>query len=198
MTGFLPSLIGFSVAMYITPGPNNVMVAASAANHGVRATVPHMLGIAFGFSVMLVVVCAGLGSILSIWPPLVPLARVVGALWLALLAWKIATAPPPGEEGPRRLLGFFGAAAFQWINPKAWLIGLAAAAEYMTPNEPLTFQLIRIFVVFLAVGMPCLFVWAGLGSAAGRLLHSPSRLRVFNLTMSGLLVLSLLPLFFED
>jgi threonine/homoserine/homoserine lactone efflux protein len=198
MTGFLPSLIGFSVAMYITPGPNNVMVAASAANHGIRATMPHMLGIAFGFSVMLVLVCAGLGSILAIWPPLVPLFRVVGALWLALRAWKIATAPPPGEEGPRRLLGFFGAAAFQWINPKAWLIGLAAAAEYMTPTEPLTIQLGRIFVVFLAVGMPCLLVWAGLGSAAGRLLHAPSRLRAFNVTMSGLLLLSLLPLFFED
>ena len=91
----LLSLIGFSVAMYITPGPNNVMVAASAANHGIGATTPHMFGIAIGFSLMLTLVCAGLGSALLNWPLLLPLFRWVGAIWLALLAWQIATAPPP-------------------------------------------------------------------------------------------------------
>ena len=118
MNSALLSLIGFSVAMYITPGPNNVMVAASAANNGIRATVPHMFGIATGFSVMLTLVCAGLGSALVSWPLLLPLFRWVGAAWLVVLAWKIAVAPPPGEGGRRRVLGFLGAAAFQWINPK--------------------------------------------------------------------------------
>ena len=78
----LLSLLGFSVAMYITPGPNNVMVAASAANHGIRATVPHMLGIVAGFAVMLTLVCAGLGSALVSWPLLLPLFRWAGAAWL--------------------------------------------------------------------------------------------------------------------
>ena len=118
MDSALLSLFGFSVAMYITPGPNNVMVAASAANHGIRATVPHMFGIAVGFSVMLTLVCAGLGSTLVNWPLLLPVFRWVGAAWLAVLAWQIAIAPAPGEGGRGRVLGFFGAAAFQWINPK--------------------------------------------------------------------------------
>src|SRR5215467_14327078 len=164
MNGALLSLIGFSVAMYITPGPNNVMVAASAANHGIRATVPHMFGIAMGFSVMLTLVCAGLGATLVGWPLLLPAFRWVGAAWLAVLAWQIATAPAPGEGGRGRVLGFFGAAAFQWVNPKAWLIAAGAAGEYLSPNNPLLAQLIRIFVIFLAVGMPCLLVWALLGS----------------------------------
>ena len=197
MNSTLLSLLGFSVAMYITPGTNNVMVAASAANNGIRATVPHMFGIATGFSIMLTLVCAGLGSALVSWPLLLPLFRWVGAAWLALLAWKIAVAPPPGEGGRRRVLGFLGAAAFQWINPKAWLIAAAAAGEYLSPNQPLLAQLARIFVVFLAVGMPCLLVWALLGSGAGRLLHSPVRLRAFNIAMALLLVASLVPVSIE-
>jgi threonine/homoserine/homoserine lactone efflux protein len=197
MDAALISLIGFSIAMYITPGPNNVMIAASAANHGVRATVPHMLGIAVGFAMMLTLVCAGLGSALVKWPVLFPLFRWVGAAWLVWLAWKIATAPPPGEGGRRRVLGFFGAAAFQWINPKAWLIAVGAAGAYLLPDQSLAQQLARIFVVFLAVGMPCLLVWALLGSGAARVLRSQAQLRAFNVAMAGLLVLSLIPVLIE-
>jgi threonine/homoserine/homoserine lactone efflux protein len=198
MDSMLLSLLGFSVAMYITPGPNNVMVAASAANHGIRATVPHMLGIAIGFSLMLTLVCAGLGSALVNWPLLLPVFRWAGAAWLVWIAWQIARAPPPGEGGRARVLGFVGAAAFQWINPKAWLIAVGAAGEYLSPVQPLLTQLARIFVVFLAVGMPCLLVWALLGSGAGRLLRSPTQLRAFNFAMALLLVLSLLPVLLEQ
>jgi threonine/homoserine/homoserine lactone efflux protein len=198
MDSMLVSLLGFAVVMYITPGPNNVMVAASAANHGVRATMPHMLGIVIGFSVMLVLVSGSLGSALVTWPLLLPLFHWGGAAWLAVLAWQIATAPPPGEGSRRRLLGFFGAAAFQWINPKAWLIAAGAAGEYLSPHNPLPLQLARIFVVFLIVGMPCALVWATIGSGAGRLLHSPARMRAFNIAMALLLVASLIPVLIED
>jgi threonine/homoserine/homoserine lactone efflux protein len=198
MDGILLSLLGFSVAMYITPGPNNVMVAASAANHGIRATMPHMLGIATGFAMMLTLVCAGLGSALVNWPLLLPLFRWVGTAWLLYLAWQIARAGAPGEGGGTRVLGFMGAVGFQWINPKAWLIAVGAAGEYLSPNQPIALQLVRIFLIFLAVGMPCLMVWALLGSGAGRLLHSPARLRAFNVTMALLLVVSVLPVLIED
>ena len=194
----LLSLLGFAVVMYITPGPNNVMVAASAANHGIRATVPHMFGIVAGFAVMLTLVCAGLGSALVGWPLLLPAFRWIGAAWLVVLAWKIATASPPGEGGRGRVLGFFGGAGFQWINPKGWLIAVAAAGEYLSPGSPLAIQLARIFVVFLVVGMPCVMVWALLGSGAGRLLHSPARLRIFNVSMALLLLLSLIPTLLGD
>jgi threonine/homoserine/homoserine lactone efflux protein len=194
----LLSLLGFSVAMYITPGPNNVMVAAAAASYGVRATVPHMLGIVVGFAVMLTLVCAGLGTALVNYPMLFPLFRWGGAAWLVWLAWQIAIAPPPGEGSRRRVLGFFGAVGFQWVNPKAWLIAVGAAGEYLSPHQPIVVQLARIFLIFLAVGLPCLLVWALLGSGVGRLLHSPVRLRAFNVAMAVLLVLSVLPVLIED
>jgi threonine/homoserine/homoserine lactone efflux protein len=198
MDSILLSLLGFSVAMYITPGPNNVMVAASAANHGIRATVPHMLGIVVGFAMMLTLVCAGLGSALISWPLLLPLFRWAGAAWLVWLAWQIARAQAPGEGGRTRVLGFVGAMGFQWINPKAWLIAIGAAGEYLSPHQPLVAQLARIFIVFLAVGMPCVLVWALLGSGAGRLLRSHVQLRAFNVAMAVLLVLSVLPVLIED
>lgn len=197
MNATLLSLLGFALAMYITPGPNNVMVATSAANYGVRATMPHMVGIVAGFAVMLTLVSGGLGSALLAWPFLLPLFRWGGAAWLAILAWQIATASLPGEGERRRLLSFVGAAAFQWINPKAWLIAAGAAGEYLSPNHPLVLQLGRIFLVFLLVGMPCVLFWASLGSGAGRLLHSPERLRAFNIAMALLLVASLIPVLIE-
>jgi threonine/homoserine/homoserine lactone efflux protein len=197
MDSMLLSLLGFSVAMYVTPGPNNVMVAASAASYGIRATIPHMLGIAIGFATMLALVCAGLGSALVNWPLLLPLFRWGGAAWLLWLAWQIAIAPPPGEGGRGRVLGFMGAVGFQWINPKAWLIAIGAAGEYLSPDQSIFVQLARIFLIFLAVGMPCLMVWALLGSGAGRLLRSPARLRAFNVAMAVLLVLSVLPVLIE-
>jgi threonine/homoserine/homoserine lactone efflux protein len=198
MDATLISLLGFAVVMYITPGPNNVMVASSAASYGIRATMPHMLGIAIGFSVMLVIVTAGLGSMLFAWPPLVSSMRWIGAVWMLWLAWKIATAPPPGQGGGGRLLGFLGAVGFQWINPKAWLIALGAASMYALPGRSLPMQLARIFLVFLACGMPCLLVWGLIGSGTGRLLRSPHQLRVFNVIMSALLMVSIIPVLIEE
>jgi threonine/homoserine/homoserine lactone efflux protein len=198
MGSLLPSLLGFAVAMYITPGPNNVMVACSAANYGLRATIPHMLGIAVGFALMLALVSAGLGSAILFWPPLLLIMRWIGVTWIMWLAWKIASAPPPDVGRQARLLGFMGAMAFQWINPKAWFIGLGAASMFIMPDRSLTPQLLRLSLVFLACAMPCLLVWALIGSGSGRLLHSPGRLRAFNLTMAGLLVLSVIPVLIEE
>lgn len=189
----LLSLIGFAFAMSITPGPNNVMLASSGANHGIRASVPHLLGISAGFAVMLVVISAGLGSLLQAWPPLLVAMRWVGAAWMLWLAWKIASAPPPGKVAPRGVLGFTGAAAFQWINPKAWLIALGAASEFTQPDLPLAWQAGRIGLVFLVVALPCTFVWVLLGRGAASVLREPGRLRAFNITMAVLLVATLVP-----
>ena len=198
MDSTLVSLAGFAVAMYITPGPNNVMLASSGASHGIRATIPHMLGIAAGFALMLVLVSGGLGSLLLAWPALLRAMRWIGAGWMLVLAWQIAIAPPPGRAERGRVLGFTGAAAFQWINPKAWLIAVAAASEYTRPDEPLAGQLLRIGVVFLAVSIPCMVPWVLAGRGAARLLRSPRQLRLFNVAMALLLVASLLPVLSAD
>jgi len=196
MQSTLLPLIGFAIAATITPGPNNVMVTTASVNYGLRATVPHIFGIAVGFAVMLVVVCAGLaGALLQI--PLVASLLHYGALaWLLWLAWQIATAAPPGSVGARPALGFFGAMAFQWVNPKAWMICLGAAGAFMAPGEAVLAQALTVGVVFLVVALPCIMPWALLGAAAARLLHDPARLRIFNIAMAVLLVLSMLPVAF--
>lgn len=194
----LPSLIGFAIAMYITPGPNNAMLAASAASYGMRATVPHMFGIACGFALMMGIVTAGLGSTLLAWPALLNLMRWGGAAWMLFLAWKIATAPASdATRAGGRLLGFGGAAAFQWINPKGWMIAVAASGMFIRPEQNLLTQTVWIGVVFFAVAIPCMLPWMLLGSGAGRVLRSPTRLRAFNIAMALLLVAAIVPLLLD-
>ncbi len=188
-------LVGFSVAMTITPGPNNLMVAAAAANHGITDTVPHIVGIAVGFTLMLAIVAGGLGGLVMAVPFLHPILLWGGAAWLLYLAWKIGTAAPPTTDRAKRPpLGFFGAALFQWVNPKAWMIALGAASEFVIPGRPLALEAGRIAGVFAIVAIPCILPWAMLGSGTARILNAPHRLRAFNVTMAALLVASVIPM----
>lgn len=190
------ALIGFALATSATPGPNTLMVAASAAQAGVARVIPHMLGITLGFPAMLVAVALGLGLPFAQIPGLHEAMQALGALWLLWLAWKIAAAPvDAGPEAPARTpLGFLGAAAFQWVNPKAWMIALAAIPAFTFPGEPILPQALWVAAVFALVSMPCLLFWAWIGRAARHLLGAGARLRAFNIAMAVLLVLSLLPL----
>lgn len=190
--------IGFAIAAYITPGPNNVMVSAAAARHGIRATLPHMLGIAVGFSVMVVITGFGLARPLALYPRAQWVMRWIGIAWLLFLAWQIATAGAPGEGAARPPLGFVGAALFQWINPKAWLLMFGVATTWISPHWPVAPQIGLMAVLFLFLALPCLLVWAGLGAGARRLLAHPARLRAFNVAMAILLVASMVPVVLED
>lgn len=191
----LPALLAFAFATSVTPGPNVIMVAASAANHGVRATVPHMAGITIGFPVMIVLVGLGLAGPFAASPTLHTVLKWIGAAWIVWLAWKIARAGAPGEGVARPPLGFLGAAAFQWVNPKAWLLALAAIPAFTRPGGDLLVETLVIAAAFLAVSPPSVAFWAVVGAGTGRILRSPRQLRAFNVTMAVLLVLSLVPAF---
>ncbi|MBB5689729.1 LysE family translocator [Roseomonas alkaliterrae] len=186
-------LLGFAIAMSITPGPNVLMVAAAAANHGVRATLPHQGGIALGFAAMLVIVGLGLAGPFAAWPLLHAALKWGGAAWLLVLAWKIARAGAPGEGPSRPPLGFLGAALFQWVNPKAWMIALAAIPAFTTPQGDILAETLLIAGAFALVCLPCTLVWAGLGAGAARLLRNGNSLQAFNIAMALLLVASLIP-----
>jgi threonine/homoserine/homoserine lactone efflux protein len=193
MPDWLP-LLGFAIAGSVTPGPNVLMVAAATAGHGVRAVVPHMLGITVGFGAMILLVGLGAAGPLAASPALHAALRWVGAAWLLWLAWMIASAPPPGEAESRPPLGLVGAALFQWVNPKAWMLTAAAITTFTKPEFPLVPQVLAIAGVFFAVQIPCLLIWAGLGAGARRFLRDDVALRRFNVAMGVLLALSVLPL----
>jgi threonine/homoserine/homoserine lactone efflux protein len=187
----------FSIATSATPGPNNIMVSAAAANHGFRATIPHILGIAVGLAVMLLIFGSGLAGPLAADPRLHGLLRWVGVAWMLWLAAKIAFAQRTLTGGGRPPLSFVGAALFQWINPKAWLIALATVATYTTAEGSLYRQVALLALLFFLVSIPCVGAWAALGAGAGRFLMTPRRLRLFNIVMALLLVASLVPLLWD-
>jgi threonine/homoserine/homoserine lactone efflux protein len=190
----LLSLIVFAAVTSGTPGPNVLMVAASAANNGFRATLPHQAGIAFGFAFMLGVVGIGAATPLAMYPAIHAVLKWVGAAWLLYLSWKIANAgeAKPGEARPP--LGFLGAAAFQWVNPKAWSIALSAIPVFTTPGGDLLREVGLIVAVFFLVCWPLTALWGAFGAAIGAWLSTPARRRAFNVAMGALCALSVVPM----
>ena len=184
----------FAVATAVTPGPNNAMLAASGASHGVRRTLPHVLGVCLGFGVMVAVVGLGLAGPLAASPTLHAWLRWVGGAWMLWIAFGIARSAIVAGAAPRSPMTFTGAALFQWVNPKAWLLTVATTATYTVPNLPLLPQILLLSLLFTVVDFPCSLLWVTIGAGAAQVLHSTRRLRAFNMAMAALLVLSIVPL----
>ncbi|MGN6464238.1 MAG: LysE family translocator, partial [Rhizobiaceae bacterium] len=185
----------FAVVTSVTPGPNNFMVLASGVNFGLRRTVPHMLGISIGFLVLQLAVGLGLGAVLSAYPSLHVALKIAGGAYLVYLAWKIAMSRSLSAkgEGRARPMSFLEAAAFQWVNPKAWVLALTAMAVYGDAERPFLSMGV-IAVVFALICLPSNSVWAGFGMALRTFLADPVRLKWFNIGMGVLLVLTIFPM----
>ena len=184
--------MGFAFVTSITPGPNNLMLMASGANFGIRRSVPHMLGIGIGFTVMVLLVGIGLVGLFEAWPPSFQILKVVSVAYLLWLAWKIAHAAPPKHvSAEARPMTFLQAAAFQWVNPKAWSMALGAITLFAASRE--LGELLWVTAFFAVMGHMSALTWTTLGTGVRRLLASPERLRLFNWTMAIALVASMVP-----
>jgi len=185
----------FAAVTAFTPGPNNIMVTASGVNFGFARTVPHLAGILTGFMVMLVGCGAGLGALFSAYGPLQYALKIVGAAYMLWLAWKVANARPADDEldGSARPLTFLQAAAFQLVNPKAWVIAISAIAIYVRPSHWSTdfAILLAVFGLFTVLSTA---TWTGFGVALRGLLRNPRHARIFNWVMAVLLVASIAPM----
>jgi len=191
------ALILFAFVTSITPGPNNFMLMASGVNFGFRRTIPHMLGIGVGFLSLLLGVGFGLGAVLAAYPALHMALKIAGGAYLLYLAWRIAMARSMGDgkagEGVARPMTFLQAAAFQWVNPKAWVMAVTAMAVYTSPQAPFL-SVVLVAVAFAVVNVPSVSAWAGFGVALRGFLADPVRLKWFNIAMGLLLVASLWPM----
>lgn len=186
------ALAVFAFVSSITPGPNNLMLMASGANFGFRRTVPHMLGVAIGFVIMVLLVGAGLVQIFDAYPISHTILKTASVVYLLWLAWKIANAAPTnGETSSGTPMTFLQAAAFQWVNPKAWTMALTAITAY-TPARTVE-AILLVAIVFGAVNLPSVGSWTLLGQQMARFLRDPKMLRAFNWFMAALLVASLYP-----
>lgn len=189
------ALLLYAFVTSITPGPNNFMLLASGVNFGLVKTVPHMLGISIGFLVLLLAVGFGLGAVLTAFPALHSGLKIAGASYLLYLAWKIAMSRSLSgkREAEARPMRFIDAAAFQWVNPKAWVMAITAMAVYANQEHPFL-SVLLISVAFTVVNLPSVSVWAGFGTALRGFLSNPVRLKWFNVAMGILLAATLWPM----
>lgn len=195
------SLLGplalFALVSSITPGPNNVMLASSGLNFGFRRSLPHLLGVNLGFTLMIFLVGIGLGSVFQQTPALYSVLKYAGAAYLLYLAWKIANSGALDEgEARGKPFTFLQAAAFQWVNPKAWVMAVGVVATY-TPQNGFFANLVIATVVCGIVNLPSIGIWVTFGTALRRVLHRPAAIRAFNVGMALLLVASLYPVVLE-
>lgn len=188
------SLSIFTFVAGITPGPNNMMLMASGLNHGIRKSLPHYLGICIGFPVMVAAIGFGMGAVFSKYPSIYLYLKVSGITYLVYLAWKIANAGSQNAaQKTKEPFSFIQAAAFQWLNPKAWAIGIGALAAFTT-KENFTLSVFTVIFVYLVMGFICMAFWLKLGQSLKRFLHTRNRVQFFNITMAVLLVISVIPM----
>jgi threonine/homoserine/homoserine lactone efflux protein len=185
------ALLLFAFVSSITPGPNNLMVLASGVNFGFRRTIPHMLGIALGFTLMVAAVGFGMGAIFTRAPFLYTALKIAGVVYLLVLAFRLAMSGPV-KDG--RVVGspmsFFAAMAFQWVNPKAYVMAVSAVAAYASPDPR---SILLVTLAFALVTPPCISTWAAFGTSMRRVLMDARYVRPFNIVMALLLVASLVP-----
>jgi threonine/homoserine/homoserine lactone efflux protein len=183
----------FSVAAAGTPGPSNVLLTATGAQVGVLRGLPCLFGVAFGMAVMMFIVAFGLGSVILGNPLVLRGIKWAGAAVLVWLAWKIATARR-GSSGPGgKPVGFLGAAAFQWGNPKSWLVCASAAATFLDQGAGSALgQSAALGAVFVLACLPSCFPWLAFGAVLQRVLRSERAYRIFNGAMGALLAASVI------
>ena len=192
----LVQLALFALASLYTPGPNNVMLASSGARFGVRRTLPHVLGVAFGFPIMLFPMALGLGAAFDQSPALREGLRIVGALVMLWIGWKVGTAGRAEADDAARPFTFLMAVGFQWINPKAWAMAIAVIGGYMLGQAPVL-EAFACAAVFATLGLGSALVWTTAGASIRRFLSTERRVRVFNGTM-GLLIAACALMLFVD
>lgn len=189
----------FALVGSVTPGPNTLMLAATGATFGMKRGLPALFGVVLGFSLMVGIVALGLGTIITENPAVLNFLRIAGIMMLLWMSWKIANAPvltnadlASDRARDAKPLGFFAAAAFQWVNAKAWLVAVSAASTYYVAGESPLFQSALFTGVFFAAAVIACFLWLSFGAAAGRFLQTrPHYARAFNVVMALLLMSSI-------
>ena len=187
----------FAFSTSITPGPNNLMIMSSGLNYGIGRSTPHMMGIWLGFPAMIIAIGLGMGAVLNQFPFLHEIIRWVGIAYMLYLAWLIGSTREMNSDSTSRPLSFTQAMAFQWVNPKGWIMGTGALAAFTSPGTEIWLGIVKVALAFFAIGGPCVAVWLFFGVGLKRFLTEPRYLRCFNITMGLLLAASVVPLALE-
>ena len=166
------ALISFYFVMYVTPGPNNAMVLTSGIKFGFLKTIPHMSGITIGHILQIIVVCLGLGKIFQIFPEIQDILKIICALYLLYLGYKIIGSFSKIKNDGSRPLKFYEASLFQLVNPKAWTISTMVASGFLPKDERLIISILFISITALIICPLSISVWAAFGSGIRNLVKN--------------------------
>jgi threonine/homoserine/homoserine lactone efflux protein len=194
----LIAFVLFATVMFFTPGPNNIMLLSSGLTYGFRPTIPHIAGITFGFAFMVGAVGLGLGTIFITFPVLQTILKYAGVAYLIYLAAAIAMSGPVSadQDNRRGPMTFWGAAMFQWVNAKGWVMVIGTITAYAAIS-PYPWNIAIQVGLSLILGVLSCTAWALFGSALRPVLTSPRAVRAFNIVMAVLLLASLYPVFMD-
>jgi len=190
-------LMTYVATMSVTPGPNNLMLAASGVNFGFRRTVPHLIGVSLGNGIQMMIV-GGMLATFMVWLDAVrDILVVAGCSYLLWLAWRQARAGQPGQGKAVKPLGMVGAALFQWVNPKAWMMVLNTAILFL-PRGGGWSAALSLGLLSMSINLPCISVWAIVGDRLRNRLREPRTLFLFNGAMALLLAGTALWILFDE
>jgi len=190
---YLP-MLGFLTVASFTPGPNNIMLASSGVNFGFSRTIPHMLGVTIGFGCMLLLAGIGLDQVFRAFPLAKQVLRVMALIFITYLAWGIARSDGSTSQDSRgRPQFFWEAASFQLINPKGIAVGVTMISTFIVHEEPFLGQFLMMLGTGMVLALLSTMTWAAFGVVIRHWIRSPGRLRIFNVTMALLLMVSITP-----
>lgn len=182
------AVAGLAFVASITPGPNNVMLWSSGLNHGPRRTLRHLAGVNLGFAFLLFLVAVGLGSLFDKIPGFETGLKIIGSAYLLYLAYGIFnTSAVGGVAHTAKPMTFLQAAAFQWVNPKAWVFSATAVSTGLSDSTPLVVGALGLTALVAVINLPCILTWMLGGSYTSRFLDDPRKLRPVNRVLGILL-----------
>jgi len=192
------AFVMFAAVMYLTPGPNNIIVLSSGLSYGFRPTLPAIAGITFGCAFMVAAAGVGFGAIFVAYPALQTILKYAGAAYLIYLAARIGFAEPvaPGRDNRRGPMTFWGAVLFQWVNVKGWVMVIGTITAYAGIAR-FPWNIAIQVAICLVLGVVATSIWTLSGTSLRPLMTSRRAVRTFNMVMAGLLLVSLYPVFMD-
>jgi threonine/homoserine/homoserine lactone efflux protein len=187
---FNPALLSYVSLMSVTPGPNNLMLAASGGNFGFRRSIPHLLGISIGHGIQVFIVAVLLAWVMASINTVRPILGVFGCAYLLWLSWKIWKAASPEGKEAAKPMSFLAAALFQWINPKAWVMVINTVILFLPAEQNSMLAAVSLAILCALINLPCICIWAWLGDALRQHLLIPKILKLFNGIMASLMAIT--------
>ena len=191
------ALISFYFVMYVTPGPNNAMVLTSGIKFGFLKTIPHMSGITIGHVLQTIVVCLGLGKIFQMFPEIQDFLKIICALYLLYLGYKIIGSFSKIKDDGSRPLKFYEASLFQLVNPKAWTISTMVASGFLPKDEKLIISILFISITALIICPLSISVWAAFGNGIRNLVKNNKKKAIVEYFLAILLLITAIMIVIE-